>query len=90
MAMLENDIDVATYKASIDPEIYLTYAKKIEHDNLWHTYIEWKPRLEKQQGQAYAMVRGQCMEVLLVKNKIWSRFEKNHVLQPPTATCVIQ
>ena len=36
--MLENKIDKATYKASIDPEIHLTYADKTEQDNVWRTY----------------------------------------------------
>ena len=38
--MLENEIYEATYKASIDTEIHLTYANKIEHDNQWNTYRE--------------------------------------------------
>ena len=37
MDMLENYINGATYKASIDPEIYLMDAKKTEHDNEWRT-----------------------------------------------------
>ena len=48
--MLENDIDEATYKASIDPAIQLTDSKKIEHNNAWGTYRERTSRLEKQQG----------------------------------------
>ena len=40
--MTENEIDEATYKASIDPEIHLTDAKKTEHYNTWRTYIDRK------------------------------------------------
>ena len=39
LAMLENEIDRATYKASIDPAIHLTGAKKTEHDNIWRMFI---------------------------------------------------
>ena len=38
LAMLENDIDEATYKASINPAIHLTDADKTERKNLWPTY----------------------------------------------------
>ena len=38
--MLENEIYEATYKASIDTEIHLTDANKIEHNNQWNTYRE--------------------------------------------------
>ena len=52
MAMLENDIYESTYKASIDPEIHLTNAKKIEHENAFCTYRDSMSWLESQQGQA--------------------------------------
>ena len=67
MAMLENEIYEATYKVSIDPEIHLTDDERIEHDNEWRTYIDRTSRIEIQQGQAFSMVRGQCMQVLLEK-----------------------
>ena len=38
MDMLENEIDAETYKASIYPEIHLTYSEKTEHDNAWCKY----------------------------------------------------
>ena len=48
LAMLENEIDEATYKASIDPEIHLTDSEKTKHDNAWHTNRERMLRLEKE------------------------------------------
>ena len=33
LAMLENDIDEVTYKASINPAIHLTYSEITEHYN---------------------------------------------------------
>ena len=45
--MPENEIDEATYKASIDPAIHLTYADKIEQDNAWRTYRYRTSRIEK-------------------------------------------
>ena len=47
MDMLENEIYESTYKASIDPEIHLTYSEKIEHNNTWRTNREKMARLEK-------------------------------------------
>ena len=49
--MMENEIDEATYKALIDPEIHLMDADKIEHDSTWSTYKDRKSRLGKQQGK---------------------------------------
>ena len=53
MDMLENEIGEATYKASIDPEIHLTYAKKKYYDNECNTYRDKTSRLQQQQGQAF-------------------------------------
>ena len=47
LAMLENMITEATYKASIDPEIHLTDDDKKEHNNAWRTCIERTSRLEQ-------------------------------------------
>ena len=51
LAIMENDIDEAIFKTSIDLEIHLTDAEKTEHDNAWHTYRERASRPEKQRGQ---------------------------------------
>ena len=45
--MLENDINEATYGASIDSEIHLTGAEKTGHKNSWQTYRERTSSLEK-------------------------------------------
>ena len=65
MVIMENEIYYSTYKVSIDPVIYLTHADKIEHKNVWRTYIERTSRLEKQQGQTFSVFRGHCIQVLL-------------------------
>ena len=39
LAMLENEIDEANCKASIDPENHPMDAEKTEHNNVWCTYI---------------------------------------------------
>ena len=67
MAMMENEIDEATYKASIDPEIHVTDAKKTQHNKAWRTYRERTSRPEKYQGQVLSIFMGQCMQVLLEK-----------------------
>ena len=46
--ILENQMDEATNKASIHPEIHLMDDEKTEHDNSWHTYRERTSMLEKQ------------------------------------------
>ena len=39
------------------------------YHNEWRTYRERTTRLEKQRGQAFSMIQGQCMQVLLDKMK---------------------
>ena len=73
---MENDIYEATYKASIDPEIYLMYYEKIEHDNAWRTYRDRTYRLEKQQRKAFSLVMGQCMQVILDTMKYDTGWDK--------------
>jgi hypothetical protein len=43
--------------------------EQTHHYNEWRTYRERASRLEKQRGQAFSMIRGQCMQVLLDKMK---------------------
>ncbi len=69
LAILENEIEEAEYKATIDVPIILTGDEQSEHDNAWKTYRERQARLEKQGGQAFSMIRGQFMTVLLDKMK---------------------
>jgi hypothetical protein len=69
LALLENDIEEATYNATLPLPIKLEEDEYTHHNNEWRTYRERKSRLEKQQGQAFSMILGQCMQVLLDKMK---------------------
>ena len=67
LAILENEIDEAKYQAGIELPVKLSEMEKTQHENEWRTYRERTSRLEKQRGQAFSMIRGQCMQVLLDK-----------------------
>jgi hypothetical protein len=69
LALLENNIEEATYNATLPLPIELEEDEYTQHNNEWRTYRERKSRLEKQRGQAFSMIRGQCMQVLLDKMK---------------------
>jgi hypothetical protein len=69
LAMLENDIEEATYQTTLPLPIKLEDEESTQHQNEWRTYRERTSRLEKQRGQAFSMIRGQCMQVLLDKMK---------------------
>jgi hypothetical protein len=59
----------ATYRATLALPIKLDDMEQTHHYNEWRTYRERTSRLEKQQGQAFSMIHGQCMQVLLDKMK---------------------
>jgi hypothetical protein len=69
LALLENQIEEAACQATIDLSIKLDETEKTEHDIAWRTYREQNTRLQTQRGQAFSMIRGQCMHVLLDKMK---------------------
>jgi hypothetical protein len=69
LAILENEIEEARYQATIDLPITLDETEKTKNSNAWRTYRERNSRLETQRGQAFSMIRGQCMQVLLDKMK---------------------
>ena len=69
LALLENEIEEALSQASVELPIKLNETEKTEHDKAWRTYRERASRLETQRGQAFSMIRGQCMNVLLDKMK---------------------
>jgi hypothetical protein len=47
LAILENEIEEAAYKATIDIPIVLTGDEQNEYDNVWKTYQERQAHLEK-------------------------------------------
>jgi hypothetical protein len=69
LALLDNEIDEATYQATLVLPIKVDDMEQTHHYNEWRTYRERTSRLEKQRGQALSMIRGQCMQVLLDKMK---------------------
>ena len=65
LAILNNEIVEAWYKSHHIISIFLEGNAKVEHDNKWRTYHDMIAQLEKQRGQAFSMIRGQYMKVLL-------------------------
>jgi hypothetical protein len=81
LALLNNKIDDATYQATLALPIKLDDMEQTHYQNKWRTYRERTSRLEKQRGQAFSMIRGQCMQVLLDKMKHdvdWIPASKSH------------
>jgi hypothetical protein len=69
LAVLENEIEEAAYQLSVPLSMQLDDSEATSYHNEWRTYRERTTRLEKQRGQAFSMIRGQCMQVLLDKMK---------------------
>jgi hypothetical protein len=69
LAILENEIEEANYQETVELPIKMDELKKTHYDDEWRTFRERNSRLEKQRGQAFSMIRGQCMQVLLDKMK---------------------
>ena len=69
LAILDNEIEEAAYQVTLALPIELDETEKTEHSNAWQTYRERNTQLETQRGQAFSMIRGQCMQVLLDKMK---------------------
>ena len=57
------------YKIQSIPPIVLEGDAKVEHGNEWRICGERNSQLKKQHGQAFYMIRGQRMKVLLDKTK---------------------
>jgi hypothetical protein len=70
LAILENEIEEALYQDTEDLPIKMDELEKTHYENEWRTFRrERNSRLKKQRGQAFSMIRGQCMQVLLEKMK---------------------
>ena len=69
LAILNNGIVEAKYKSNQILPIVMEGGAKVEHENKWRKYRERIVKLEKQCGQEFYMIRGQCMQVLLDKMK---------------------
>jgi hypothetical protein len=69
LAILDNEIEEAAYLAGLPLPVKLDEEELNHNHNEWRTYREHTSRLAKQRGQAFSMIRGQCMQVLLDKMK---------------------
>ena len=69
LAILMNEIEEADYMMTAPVPYKLTEEEKQIDSNNWKTHRERVARLEKQRGQAFSMIRGQCMQILLDKMK---------------------
>jgi hypothetical protein len=69
LAILDNKIEEAAYEIGVDLPIKLNELEATVNHNECRTYRERATRLDKQRGQAFSMIRGQCMQVLLDKMK---------------------
>lgn len=69
LAILDNEIEEATYLAGLPLPVKLDEEESNHNHNEWRTYRERTSRLAKQRGQAFSMIRGQCMQILLDKMK---------------------
>jgi hypothetical protein len=80
IATIEIAMQEAEARQAEEPPVEMTNLEKTEYDNKWRTYREREANLEKQRGQAYSMIRGQCTEVLLDKMKQdpdWNQVQQN-------------
>ena len=81
LAELENTIEEDDEKASRPLPIELEGDEKIKHYNAWRTCRERETQLQKHRGQAFSMIRGQCMQVLLDKmkhDKDWDKVSQSY------------
>jgi hypothetical protein len=69
LAVLENEIEEAAYQLSAPLPMQLDDSEATSYHNEWISFRERNSRLENQRGQAFSMIRGQCMQVLLDKMK---------------------
>ena len=69
LAILNNEIVEAGYKSQHILLIVLEGDAKVYNGNGRSTYCEKNSQLEKKRGQAFSMIRGQCMRVILDKMK---------------------
>ena len=81
LALTNNEIMEAEYKIKQILPIVIEGDAKEEHDNKWRTYRDRISQLEKQFGQSFSMIRGQCMQLLPYKMKhdpYWDNASKSY------------
>jgi hypothetical protein len=69
LAVLQNEIAEAQFKASEPIPIELNDDEKTQYSNAWKTYQERNTQLIKNSGQAFSLILGQCTQLLQDKMK---------------------
>ena len=69
LALLQNEMEQAALDAMEDVPMVLTDAEKTAFSNAWRTYRERNGNLEKNRGQAFSLILGQCTQLLQDKMK---------------------
>lgn len=69
LATLLTEIEEAKHQATLPLPMVLEGNDATEHSSMWRTYRERVAKLVTHRGQAFSMVLGQCMQVLLDKMK---------------------
>ena len=69
LAILKIEIVEATYKNQHILPIVMEGDVRFDQDNEWWTYCETTSQLDNQRGQAFYMIRGQWMQLLLDKTR---------------------
>ena len=69
LAQLESEITKAEYEMTLDLPIKMTDAEKTANRHAWKLYEDETKALTKDRGQAYALIIGQCTQLLQDKMK---------------------
>ena len=69
LAVLQNEIAQAEYDMNQEVPIELTDSEKTQYSNAWRTYRERNATLEKNRGQVFSLIHGQCTQLLQDKMK---------------------
>ena len=69
LAVLQNKIMQGQYEMNKDVLIEMMDSEKTQYSNAWHTYHERNATLEKNWGQVFSLIHGQCTQLLQDKMK---------------------
>jgi hypothetical protein len=69
LAILQNEIALGEFSASIEFPVVLTDSEKTQFSNDWCTFRERNTSLIKHRGQAFSLIQGLCTQLLQDKMK---------------------
>lgn len=81
LAILQNKIAQAEFKAGEEIPIKLTDSEKTQHGNAWRTHHEWNAKLVQNRGQAFSLMQGQCTQLLqdrMKQDPDWTAVSTSH------------